>query len=134
MLDHCEQGLQNFRRWLQQSAPDVIAIEEPMVSERHRFGGTLDYVLRIGGKVCLVDLKTGSLYPKHLAQLAGYGILWSENHPESAIDQYHLIRVSKEDGGIHWSSWSAFDMATPTQAFLAARQIYDLVGALRRMK
>lgn len=127
-----EQGIDNFQRWRDQNDPELVAVERSLISERHRFGGTLDYVMRIAGRTVLLDLKTGGIYGKQLVQLAGYGLLWSENYPDDPIDEYQLLGVGKEDGGLRWFSWPATDMEDPTQAFLLARQIYDLANALRK--
>jgi hypothetical protein len=46
-------------QWRQDFSPEVLAVETPLYSERYLFAGTLDLVCRIGGKLCMVDAKTG---------------------------------------------------------------------------
>lgn len=131
-IKHCDAAFSAWLRWREQNKPEVLSTELSLVSERHRFGGTLDAVLRINGRVCLVDFKTGKLYPKHLAQVAGYGILWLENKG-AALDEYHLLRLGKEDGALHWSSWVDAVFEPPREAFLAARRAYECAHALKKM-
>lgn len=47
-------------QWKKDFSPEVVAVEMPLYSERYLFAGTLDLVCRIGGKLRLVDAKTGA--------------------------------------------------------------------------
>lgn len=116
-------------------AKQVLASEVPYVSERYRFGGTLDAVLMVSGRRCLLDFKTANrFYPKDLAQVAAYGILWNEIHPQDPIEQYSLLRISKEDGSFSWHHReAAMSMDAPRSAFLIARELYELAKTLKRM-
>ena len=69
---------------MRQHRVDVIAAECQVVSEIHRYGGTLDLVATIDGVPSLLDFKTGrGVYPEHRIQLAAYGQAWNEAHPEA---------------------------------------------------
>jgi hypothetical protein len=129
---HCDTAFSAWKRWRAQNALEVMATELSLVSEELRFGGTMDCVLRIAGRVCLLDVKTGKVYPKHIAQVSGYGLLWHENRAEK-IDEYHLLALGKEDGALHWSTWTAEQMEPGFAAFRAARVLYDHAAKLKRM-
>jgi hypothetical protein len=91
-------GFNAFLMWANQTKLKVVAQEEALVSEKHRFGGCLDAVLEIDGKLSLGDWKTSNrLYRDYLCQIAAYGELWNENHPDKPIDGgFHLCRFSKD--------------------------------------
>jgi hypothetical protein len=56
-----------------------IALEQPLVSETHQYGGTPDCVAIIDGKVALVELKTSvKPFADHLVAMAAHGALWNE--------------------------------------------------------
>lgn len=89
-----------YRQWASQSKLEIVAQEVGMVSERHRFGGTLDAIGRIDGVLCLVDWKTSNgVYSDYLLQLAAYRVLWEELNPTQILTGgFHLCRFSKEHG------------------------------------
>jgi len=52
---------------------ELVMAEEPLVSDRYLYGGTMDMVAWLDDKLVLLDWKTSKgLYPNHLIQLAGY--------------------------------------------------------------
>ena len=130
-VDAC---LDAWRLWRASVGCKVIASEVSMVSEALRFGGRADHVLVVQDKRVLLDLKTGArLYPKELLQIAGYGLLWNERHPELPIEQYSLLRLGKEDGAFTWHHRPAESMGPVFAAFVACRGMYDLAKAVQRM-
>lgn len=83
---------------------EVIATETALVHQDLGFGGTSDMVAKIDGRTTLVDFKTGGLYPDHIAQLAAYAALWTENHPETPLEAVALLGISKTAGMFKWVS------------------------------
>jgi hypothetical protein len=126
-------SLAAWRRWREQNAPERIAIEKALVSEAMKVGGTLDHVLRVGGRVGLLDVKTGAIYGKQIVQIAAYGMLWEENEGEK-IEEYHLLGVGKDDGALHWHTWVADSptIAAARRAFVLAREVYDIAAVLKK--
>lgn len=62
-----------YRQFLAAYKPRFLAVEEMVVSLRHRYGGTLDAIALIDGETWLLDIKTGTgLYAETGLQLAGY--------------------------------------------------------------
>lgn len=94
------------------------------------YGGTLDLVCvdKETQKRVLVDLKTGSAHPEHIAQLAAYRNLWNEGNPGKAIDSavilcvpvrgegYEVLKISDDalDAG-----WMLFQAAQVVHANLS---------------
>lgn len=99
-------GFDRFREWWDAEKLTLVASEEQMVSETHRYGGTLDVVAaRTDGTLLLLDIKTSKPnrrwpWPTVVAQVAAYAWLWNENAP-SRIGVVSVFRVGKErgDGG-----------------------------------
>jgi hypothetical protein len=59
--------------------PETIAVERSLVDPELGFGGTLDYVCKINGKVWLIDWKSGnSIYKGNKIQIAAYQKIWNK--------------------------------------------------------
>lgn len=81
-----------FYDFWQKCAPTLIANEKNFCSEKLRFGGTLDRVLKIAGKTYLVDIKTSNyIHKSHELQLAAYAELWNEFNPHEPIDRTAVL-------------------------------------------
>src|SRR3990167_6167948 len=120
-----------FTEWAQQTNLKITHSEVPLVSEKHRFGGTLDAML-VNGKLSLGDWKTSNaLYHDYLMQLGAYGILWEENYPDQPITGgYHILRFSKDNGDFEHRWFGELEDAK--QMFLLLRQAYELDAKLKK--
>lgn len=134
VIEGARQAFETWREWAELVRFEPIAAEQSLVSEKHRYGGTFDCV-SVNGKVTLTDWKTSlGLYPDHLLQVAAYGALWDEHHPEQPIERFALLRLGKDD--------PAFDhrvrdpnsepMLAAWQMFVHARAQYDLAKIVER--
>lgn len=75
---------------------EVFFVERPLVSEAHRFGGTLDIYAKINGKREIIDLKTGSgIYPEHAWQVATLKVLLEENG--FPVDGTRIINIPRSE-------------------------------------
>lgn len=121
-----------WRDWWDSTNLEVVATELPLVSEEHRFGGTLDAVLRDSkGRLCIGDWKTSAgIYSDYLLQVAAYGLLWDEWNAEKITGGFHLVRFSKEDGDLEHRHYAELDDAR--RMFVLLRQAYDLDKAVKR--
>jgi hypothetical protein len=120
-------GFNAFTRWWDANRFEVVATEVPLVSEKYRYGGTLDTILRDHtGALCLGDWKTSkALYADYLIQISAYGNLWNENAPGNLklTGGFHLVRFSKEHGDMEHRHFPALELEF-TQ-FLLLREAYD---------
>jgi len=107
-----ETAFRAFQAWADRSGLRIDRTETPLVSERYRFGGTFDAVT-LGDRPAILDWKTsGRIYPEYLVQLAAYGALWDENHPDAPITGgFHLLRFDKRHGDFHHHYWAELDRA-----------------------
>lgn len=130
VVERAEKAVGAFQEWARQTRLRVTETEVPLISERHRFGGTLDAML-ISEKRAIGDWKTAKgLYADMLLQIAAYGHLWDETHPEDPVTGgYHLLRFDKEYGDFHAHWWG--ELETAWQAFLHLRALWDLEKELK---
>lgn len=130
VVDRAERAYEAFQQWAAQTSLEITHAEVALVSEKHKFGGTLDAML-IQGKRSLGDWKSSSgVYGDYLIQVAAYGLLWEENFPYLPIDGgYHLMRFDKVYGDYHHHAWSELEAAK--KAFLLMRQLYALEPELK---
>lgn len=96
----------NFKEWMDGLAnngffiSDIIAMEKVVTCPY--FGGTVDCICRINGKVYLVDFKTSKkISPEYLLQVAAYTWIINSGYVENLpkIDGIGIIRVDKETKG-----------------------------------
>jgi hypothetical protein len=119
-----------FKEWADNSKLEPRETELSLVSEKYKFGGTLDAML-IKGKLALGDWKSSNaIYMEMLCQVAAYGALWEENRPEPIEGGYHIIRFDKTYGDFshHWypeldDAWTYFKLV---------REAYDLAKGLKK--
>jgi hypothetical protein len=130
VLRRAEGAVGNYREWARQTNLSVVETERRMVSEKHRFGGTLDAML-ISGRLSLGDWKTSDgVYQDYLIQLAAYGLLWQENEPERPIDGgYHLLRFAKD--APDFAHYHFGELEDAARAFLLMRELYDIDKRLK---
>lgn len=123
-----------YQSWKRRSKLVIVETEVGMVSETHRFGGTLDAIALIGDERarCLPDWKTSNaIHADYLVQIAAYGHLWLETHPDQPLDGgYDLCRFSKEFGDFHHLHLD--DLEDAWRTFLHLRAAYDSMEILKR--
>ena len=113
-----------FVEWADQTKLKITHSEIPLVSEKHKFGGTFDAIM-VNGKRAMGDFKTSNaLYPEYLCQIAAYGKLWEESFPDQPIDGgFLLLRFDKTHGDFTHKWWSELD--TAWDSFLHMRKLYE---------
>lgn len=119
-----------FLEWASSSHLKPAQTEVSMVSEKYRFGGTLDTIL-VNGKLAIGDWKTSNgIYSDMLAQVSAYGKLWEELHPlEPITGGYHIIRFDKTYGDFnhHWYP----ELDDGWEYFKRVREAYDFDKRLK---
>lgn len=121
----------SFLRWAEQTKLVIVEPEISLVSERYRFGGTMDALL-LDDQRAISDWKSSAgTYADMLIQVAAYGKLWDEHHPDDPITGgFHLVRFDKEHGDFVHHHWAELDAAW--EAFMHLRAVYDLEQELRK--
>lgn len=125
-------AFEGFESWVDQTKLRLIESEASLVSETHRYGGTLDALGIVHGRLALIDWKSSSkIYPKMVAQVGGYALLVEECR-EKPIEEVHLLRIDKVFGGFTHFAWPKEVVEIGKQAFLLARQMYEMERLLKK--
>lgn len=71
--------LNGYAQWYQDYQPEIIAIEQSVVSDSLQTGGTIDRVIEVEGELGILDVKTSkSVYPSYYVQSVAYADIWEE--------------------------------------------------------
>ena len=121
-----------YLNWERMTCLKIIECEVMLVSEQYRFGGTLDAIVEMDGKLSIGDFKTSNaIYQDHLIQIAAYRHLWNENFPDRQITGgNHIFRFSKECGDFAHHHWPNLDEAF--RQFVLFREAYDIDRVLKK--
>jgi len=130
VLRRAETAFNAYQRWKTQTRLVPADPETRLVSEKYRFGGTIDSML-IGGQRAICDLKTSrSIYTEHLIQVAAYGLLWDETHPQEVLHGgYHILRISRETAD--FAHYYFGELEEAARSFLLMRDLFDLDERLK---
>ncbi len=72
--------------------PEILGIELNYASSDLHFGGTLDRIINLNGKLILIDIKTSNYLHNHFwLQMAAYVKLFEEKNPGQKIDQIAVL-------------------------------------------
>jgi len=97
IIDLAENSFLSFLEWQKNKTIEPILIEASLVSERYKYGGTLDFYGKIDGILTLVDWKTGSgIYDSYVYQLSAYRNLLIENGFENP-ERVMIVRINREE-------------------------------------
>ena len=83
-----------WREW----NPAALAIEERVVSRRHRYAGTMDLLARVSGKLTMIDYK-GSIGPGTGHQCAAYAIAAEESGLAATGQIKHGMAIVLRENG-----------------------------------
>ena len=103
-----------------------ILIEEPMVSETFKYGGTVALFAKLDGEMGLIDFKTSkAIYSENFIQLAAYWNLLVENG--HMVNTVRILRVGRtEEEGFEERVIGVNDLKPHWEIFKHLREIYDL--------
>lgn len=118
-----------WRRFKTDSGAEVLMTEQRLYSERFRFAGTLDGVVRVrGGDVYLVDRKTSAtMHASYGVQLAGYQMLLDDSMPGKGGLLRKGIRLDSD------GRYKVFSYDSPNDegCFRALLAVHNWIGANR---
>ena len=86
-----------FREWKNRHTIDAIMLEEPLVSEKFQFGGTMDIYAKVDRRYLdLIDAKSGSgIWPEMWLQMAGYSLLLEESG--FRVDRRRILNIGRDE-------------------------------------
>jgi hypothetical protein len=133
-IDQAENALLSFFEWEKSHIIKPVLLEKAMVSDAHRFGGTVDCVAYLDGKLWLIDFKTGSgIYDEMGMQLAAYReLLISCEYP---IYGCRILRIGRsEDEGFEDRIFDNRQLEKQWEIFNHLLQIYHLKQEIKPTK
>jgi hypothetical protein len=125
-IDRAKNSMKSFSSWLVGKKINPIWNEIQLVSEKFNFGGTLDMLAEINGKLTILDFKTGNaIYDEYAIQLGGYKILLKEQgyEPKKAM----IVRVGRDNSeGFEVKEYNDEQMEVAEEIFMHLLAIYYL--------
>lgn len=71
-------------------------MQKGFVSERYKYGGTLDFYCKVDGKFTLVDFKSGKgIFNEHFLQVSSYANLLTEN--KYKVEQIMILNIGRNE-------------------------------------
>ena len=71
-MEECD-AILSFVNWKKENNPESIAWDVTVYSDKFNYGGSIDYICKIDGKMWIIDFKTGqNIWPSYELQLAAY--------------------------------------------------------------
>ncbi len=97
--NHIVRAIDNFISWFENNDVEIVDVERIIYSRQYDYCGKFDAILRINGKLTLIDFKTSNpsreflegIYPENFAQLGGYDVAYTE-------DAHAIFNLSKKTG------------------------------------
>jgi hypothetical protein len=118
--------------WWKREAPKTVLAEEPLVSEKYQYGGTLDGLMEWNGGLWLYDFKTGSqVGAKEVCQMAMYRQLLDECKGLRPCGAVLLHAPTKEPGYMHPVVIQESDLDLAWEVCLHLLAIYRMLPALK---
>ncbi len=123
-INAAENCLIKFYDWQAENELEPLEVETALVSEKYKYGGTIDLYCKLNGKYTLVDLKTSkAIYDTHMIQLAAYKNLLEENGYK--VEQVKILRIGRtDDEGFEVRTQE--DLTTEWELFKHLREVYRL--------
>jgi len=122
-IDKAENGYLAYLDWESANKPQYLGIEIEVISEEYMFGGTLDILMRLDEKLVQVDLKSSKgVYAEMIIQVAAYKHAYEEQEGK-IIDECHILKLGKEDGGFEHHKITAEKLAAGWRAFFHCLQL-----------
>lgn len=91
-----EVGFKKYLEWEKQHKVEPIFNEKGFVSEKYKYGGTLDFYCKIDGKYTLVDFKSGKgIFNEHFLQVSSYANLLTEN--KHKVEQIMILNIGRNE-------------------------------------
>lgn len=125
-IQRAENCLIKYWDWEKGQNIEPILVETTLISERYRFGGTIDLFANIDGVMTLIDFKTGkAIYPEYFYQLSAYRqLLYEADQPLFNLDM-RILRIGRDETE-GFEERMVNNLDNQWEIFLACKKIYEL--------
>lgn len=95
-VELAENAVLSYLEWEKRHTIEPLLCEKPLVSDKMRFGGTIDCYCNLDGVPTLLDFKTGkAIYDEYFVQVAGYKSLLEEaGYP---VERVQILRIGRDE-------------------------------------
>jgi hypothetical protein len=125
LIDKGETAYLNFLQWKKTVNFNLVHSELSLISEKYKYGATIDCIAWVNDELALVDWKTGNgVYDDHKIQLAAYKRIYEENSKNILAGGIYCIRIDKETAG--YDMKYRHDYPNAWQTFLYLLEIHNL--------
>jgi len=126
-IDQAENCLLSYFEWEKHYELKPVLVEQPLVSEKYKFGGTLDCLTRLypdSSNTCLIDYKTGKgIYPEYRYNAAAYKLLLEEHGHK--VKQAIILNIGRDENEAFKTEF-LLDLEKEKEIFLHCLAIYNL--------
>lgn len=128
-VDLAENAVLSFYEWASRHKIEPIICEIPMVSEKRRYGGTVDCYCMLDGKPTLLDFKTGkAIYDEYFVQTSAYReLLLEHGHP---VEEIKILRVGRDET----EGFEERSITDSTKYFKIFQNLLDIYYIKRELK
>jgi hypothetical protein len=127
-----------FMKWYNSHSVKRILTEKSLVSEKHKFGGTIDAFLLVDDVPTIIDFKTSNqISQEYYSQLSAYDILLKESdyNPEKAA----ILRLPKIDPEMtsieptfEYVEKTIDELQNHREIFIKALDLYKAINPLQK--
>lgn len=129
-IDQAENSFLKYLDWEKRHDVKPVGSELRLVSEAHRFGGTIDLIANVDGTLELVDFKTsGAIWPEHFYQLSAYAVLAREAGHKVA--GHRIIRIGRDENE-GFEDKLLQDLTAQEKIFMHLLAIYHLEAQIKK--
>ena len=95
-VEMAQNGFNKYLDWEKQHKIEPIFNEKSFVSEKYKYGGTLDFYCKVDGKYTLVDFKSGKgIFNEYFLQVSSYANLLKEN--KHKVEQIMILNIGRNE-------------------------------------
>ena len=123
-VSRAENSLLSFFEWEKSHRLKPLLLEKPLISEKYRFGGTVDCYGYLDGVATLIDFKTSkAIYDEHFYQVSAYWKLLEE--AGFLVERAMILQIGREETE-GFSVKVVGALSREWEIFLHALAIYEL--------
>lgn len=121
-----------FAEFWNKIKPELIASEYHLFSDKYKYAGTADLIIKFNDELWLIDIKTSnSLHTPYELQLGAYANAWNEMHSEKITNTGILwlkasTRTEGKQGAIQGKGWQLKVVNEIERNLEIFNKIYDI--------
>ena len=128
-IDLATNSFESFLKWEKQHDLTPLSLEEQVVSEKYKYGGTPDFFGLVDDCPTILDFKSSGIYDDQFIQLSAYKNLLEEEGNEVDTCRVLVVPTDKDKG---FREAQREDVSVHWKIFLRCLDIYNLRKEMRK--